>query len=429
MKDILKKIITAIITWEAKMVLKKYRPQVVAVTGNVGKTSTTGALHVALRRAYFVRKSEKSYNSEIGVPLAILGVLSAWTNPLGWARNILEGLRLIFLKNHYPKWLILEVGADRPGDIARVAAWLRPDIVVVTKIGEIPVHVEFFASVDEVVAEKGTLVEALAPEGLLVLDIDSPRAMSLAAKTTARVVTYGFAQEAHFVASHAEIVYDKESGAPEGITFKINHGTRSMPIRIRGTIGQHHAYPVLAAIAVSVSEGTNLVSAAQWIEEEYVPPAGRLRILKGIGESIVLDDTYNASPSAVQAGLAALENVKGKRKIAVLGDMMELGRHSVEEHRKIGETVAEAADIFFAVGPRMKAAGEIARGKRLKTIETFSDSREAGDALRKILKAGDVVLVKGSQSTRMERVVEEIMAEPEKRKELLVRQDEEWQKR
>ena len=98
--------------------------------------------------------------------------------------------------------------------------------------------------------------------------------------------------------------------------------------------------------------------------------------------------------------------------------MMELGRHSVEEHRKIGETVAEAADIFFAVGPRMKAAGEIARGKRLKTIETFSDSREAGDALRKILKAGDVVLVKGSQSTRMERVVEIMMAEPERRKEL-----------
>ncbi len=428
MKETLKKIITSIITWEAKMVLRKYRPHIVAVTGNVGKTSAKDALYAALRRAYYVRKSEKSYNSEIGVPLAILDVPNAWMNPIGWARNILEGLRLIFLKNHYPKWLILEVGADRPGDIARVATWLHPDIVVVTKIGDIPVHVEFFSSPEEVVAEKGTLVEALAPEGLLVLDVDSPRTMSLAAKTTARTVTYGFGEEAHFVASHAEIMYGKE-GAPEGITFKINHGTRSVPIKIKGTVGQHHAYPVLAAITVSVSEGTNLVSAAQWIEEEYTPPPGRLCIIKGINDSVILDDTYNASPSAVQAALAALETVKGKRKITVLGDMMELGRHSVEEHQKIGETVSEAADIFYAVGPRMKAAGEKAQEAGLKTVEFFSDSRAAGDALRKILKTGDIVLVKGSQSLRMERVVEQIMLEPERRKELLVRQDEEWQKR
>ena len=408
------------------MVLRKYRPHIVAVTGNVGKTSAKDALYAALRRAYYVRKSEKSYNSsDIGVALSILGVPNAWMNPIGWAQNILEGLRLIFLKNHYPKWLILEVGADRPGEIASVASWLRPDIVVITKIGDVPVHVEFFASPQEVVAEKGTLVEALAPEGLLVLDFDSPRAMSLAAKTTARTVTYGFGEEAHFVASHAEIMYSKE-GVPEGITFKINHGTRSVPIRIKGTVGQHHAYPVLAAITVSVSEGTNLVSAAQWIEEEYTPPPGRLCIIKGINDSVILDDTYNASPSAVQSALAALESVKGKRKIAVLGDMMELGKHSVEEHQKIGETVSEAADIFFAVGPRMKAAGEKAREKGLNTVEFFSDARAAGDALRKILKTGDVVLMKGSQSLRMERVVEQVMLEPERRKELLVRQDNEW---
>ena len=105
---------------------------------------------------------------------------------------------------------------------------------------------------------------------------------------------------------------------------------------------------------------------------------------------------------------------------------MELGRYSVAEHEKVGETVSEAADIFYAVGPRMKAAGEKALEAGLKTVEFFSDSRAAGDALRKIIKAGDIVLVKGSQSLRMERVVEQVMAEPERRKELLVRQDNEW---
>jgi len=425
MKDTFKKIITAIITWEAKMVLRKYRPHVVAVTGNVGKTSTKDALYVALRRAYFVRKSEKSYNSEIGVPLAILGVENAWMNPIGWAQNIMEGVRLIFLKNHYPKWLILEVGADRPGDISRVTTWLRPDITVVTSIGEMPAHVEFFVSPAEVVAEKGALVEALTPEGLLVLDADSSHTMSLAGKTTARTVSYGFSPEAQFVASHVEVVYMKE-GTPEGISFKVNHGTRSVPVRLKGIVGDHHAYPVLAAIAVAVSEGANLVSVAQWIEEEYSSPAGRLRILKGQNDSTILDDTYNASPAAVEAALVTLGTLKCKRKIVVLGDMMELGRYSIDEHQKIGERVAQVADIFFVVGPRMKAAGEWAREKGLKTVELFPDSRTAADALRMILKVGDIALVKGSQSMRMERVVEQVMAEPERRKELLVRQDEEW---
>jgi len=428
MKDKLKKIITIIITWEAKAVLRKYRPHIVAVTGNVGKTSTKDALYSVLKNAYYVRKSEKSYNSEIGVPLAVLGVPNAWMNPIAWMRNIIEGLRLIFLKNHYPKWLILEVGADRPGDIAGVASWLRPDIVVVTKIGDTPVHVEYFASADEVVEEKGKLVDALTPEGLLVIDADSPRAMSLSKRTTARLVTYGFSEQAQFVASHPEVIY-AAGDVPEGVTFKVSCGTRSVPIRVKNTIGQHHAYPVLAAIAVAVSEGVNLVSAAQWVEEKYEPPAGRLRIIPGMNDSIILDDTYNASPSAVQAALAAIETVKGRRKIVVLGDMLELGRFSVEEHEKVGETVSEAATIFFAVGSRMKAAGEKAQSLGMKNVEFFSDSRAAAVALRKAIHKKDIILVKGSQSTRMERVVEAVMAEPEHRRDLLVRQDDEWRRR
>jgi UDP-N-acetylmuramyl pentapeptide synthase len=204
----------------------------------------------------------------------------------------------------------------------------------------------------------------------LVLDIDSPRAMSLAAKTKARVITYGFSAEAHFVASHPEIIYG-ESNVPEGILFKVNHGARSVPVRITGTVGMHHAYPVLAAIAVGVSEGGNLLSVAQWIEEDYTPPPGRLRIIQGLSEGIILDDTYNASPSATQAALGALEDVKAKRKIAILGDMMELGKHSVEEHQKIGETVSKRRTSFC------RGASHARSGKRsrCKRNERYTDVR------------------------------------------------------
>src|SRR3989344_4968803 len=126
MKQFLKKIIIVLIQWEAILVLKKYKPQIIAVTGSVGKTSTKDAIFTVLSSKFFVRKSEKSFNSDVGVPLTILGCKNAWNNPFLWAKNLLEGFALLILKNHYPKWLVLEVGADRPGDIRKLARWLNP---------------------------------------------------------------------------------------------------------------------------------------------------------------------------------------------------------------------------------------------------------------------------------------------------------------
>ena len=111
-------------------VLKKYKPKIVAVTGSVGKTGTKDAIYAVLESKFFVRSSEKSFNSELGVPLSILGCQSGWDSPFAWIRVFLEGLALILFKNHYPAWLVLEVGLDRPGDIAHIAQWLTPDIVI-----------------------------------------------------------------------------------------------------------------------------------------------------------------------------------------------------------------------------------------------------------------------------------------------------------
>ena len=130
MKSFLKKIVVYIITFEAKLVLKKYKPKIVAVTGTVGKTSTKDAIFCAFSNIVYARKSVKSFNSEIGIPLTILGCRNGWNNPMIWLRNFIDGLLLIILPNHYPKWLILEIGADRPGDIENNSRWLPVDIVV-----------------------------------------------------------------------------------------------------------------------------------------------------------------------------------------------------------------------------------------------------------------------------------------------------------
>ena len=182
MKSIFKKIVVAILEWEAVLVLKKYKPMIVAVTGSVGKTSTKDAIFTVMSSHFFVRKSEKSFNSEIGVPLTILGCNNAWSNPILWVKNIIEGLMLIVLGNHYPKWLVLEVGADRPGDIERIAKWLKPDVVVMTTLPDVPVHVEYFDSPEDVIKEKEYLISALKPKGVLVLNYDDEKVRGLQQK-------------------------------------------------------------------------------------------------------------------------------------------------------------------------------------------------------------------------------------------------------
>jgi len=146
MKSVFKKIISKILQFESNLVIKKYKPKIIAVTGSVGKTSSKDAIFSVMATSFYVRKSEKSFNSDIGIPLTILGCENAWSNPLKWFLNIWKGVCLICLKNNYPEWLVIEVGADRPNDIKNISKWLKPDVVVVTRFAKVPVHVEFFGN-------------------------------------------------------------------------------------------------------------------------------------------------------------------------------------------------------------------------------------------------------------------------------------------
>ena len=410
--------------------LHKYKPRIVAVTGSVGKTSTKDAIYSILKHIYYVRKSEKSFNSEIGIPLTILGCESGWSNPFRWMKIILEGIFLLVLKNHYPKVLILEVGADRPGDIRSITKWLRPDISVITKIGDTPAHIEFFPSLKDLVNEKAQIALSLKCGGVLILNGDDENTLSIKEKSKARTITFGRCESCDIRATNEKIIYDKD-GKPYAINFKIDYNSNSLPIKLSGTVGFHYVYAVLAAMAVGFSEDVNLVSATEWISDFNISP-GRLKIIDGIYGSVILDDTYNAAPVAVHCALDALDELKCVgRKIAVLGDMMELGKHSAEEHRKIGKRVAEVCDILVTVGTRSVDIWKEANKNKMykKNMLHFSSSAQAGEKLKEVLKSGDVILVKGAQAMRMERVVERIMAHPENKGKLLPRQEKEWLRR
>jgi len=431
MKKIFKQIIVYIITLEARLILKKYKPKIVAITGSVGKTSTKDAIAVVLGSSFNIRKSEKSYNSELGVPLTVLGCKNGWLNPFVWFKNILIGIRIILLKVKYPEWLVLEMGVERPGDMGSLVSWVKPHISVVTTLSETPSHIEFFKSPELLIEEKAKILKNLEIDDFAILNNDNNLVCNLKDKTKAKILTYGFEEGANLVASNYRIIFKSNRNGesiPEGITFKVDYDGNSVPIRLFNVFGKQHAYSALVAIAVGRVVGFNFVDISESLYL-YESPPGRFKILDGVKNSFIIDDTYNSSPTALRVALETLSDIEDRRKLVVLGDMMELGKYTIEAHRAIAEYIINAgASVVFVVGPRSKFITESLREKRFeeKNIFEFSTSDEAKKKVEEIIQEGDIVLVKGSQSMRMEKVVEEIMAEPEKKEKLLVRQEKEW---
>ncbi|MBI2052951.1 MAG: hypothetical protein HYT34_01770, partial [Candidatus Ryanbacteria bacterium] len=243
-----KRVIVWLLTIEARAVLLRHRPEIIAVTGSVGKTSAKEAIWTLLKEHFDVWKSEKSYNSEIGVPLAILGLRSAWNSPIGWLQNLLLGFLKIFSPAHYPGIIVLEMGLDRPGDFDRLLGWVKPHIAVVTAIGKVPVHVEFFKDPEALVLEKAKLPQSVEKDGWCILNSDDETVFAMARKTSAGVLTYGFGRSARVRGSGFKVTIKREK--PEGIAFKIDCDGKSMPVRVSGIFGKQSAYALLAAAAV-----------------------------------------------------------------------------------------------------------------------------------------------------------------------------------
>lgn len=427
----IKKIIFYILQLESRLVLKKYKPEIIVITGNVGKTSTKDAIFEVVRVLGSAGKSQKSYNSEIGIPLAILGRNTSWQSLFGWLGSVIAGLKLILFKNEYPSILVLEAGADHPGDIEKISQLLKPHIAVVCAIGEVPVHVEFFVGPKELAREKAKILAGLQAADFAILNFDDLAVLEMRRDVKCHVLTFGFGEGADIRATDYKIMYEREGdlSRPEGITFKVNYNGAVVPIRVFETFGKPQVYAALGAAAVGVAKGINLVQISEALSR-YRAPAGRLRTIPGIKYSWILDDSYNASPQAMHAALDLLREFPAKRKIAVLGDMLELGEYTELAHRAVGEHL-HGVDILITVGFRAKFVADEARKNAFSSgkILEFHMSGEVTEELKKIIEPGDLILIKGSQAMRMEKITAAVMAHPEKAGELLVRQEEEWKNR
>lgn len=427
MKEVLKRIVGTILAFEARILLARKKPKIIGVTGNVGKTSTKDAIYSVVRTKVQARKSEKSYNSDIGVPLTILGLVNAWGSPVGWFVNVIEGLFIALFSREYPEWLVLEMGVDRPGDMKSLATIARPDIVVLTRFPDVPVHVEYFKTSEAVIAEKMELVRALKPKGIIIFNNDDDNIRNALKDDAHQRIGFGRQTKSPYMSSREQVLY--ENSLPVGYEFIITHGAESAHIKINDSLGPHYAYSATAAAAVGGTLGISLTESTQALIEHITPP-GRMRLIKGIHGTTIIDDTYNSSPLAVEQAIETLSGIHGaKRKIAVLGDMLELGRFSVKEHEKAGRLVATKVEALMTVGVRARSIAESARDGGLKNtrIIEHADSDAAAKDLAALIKPGDVILIKGSQGVRMEKIVKAIMENPSEAPNLLVRQDPVWQ--
>ncbi len=426
MKDTFKNIVVRILTLEAKVLLKRRKPTIVAITGSVGKTSTKDAIYTVLKPHFHTRKSQKSFNSDIGVALSVLGLQNGWNSPWIWLRNIVDGAITAFFASDYPKILVLEMGVDRPGDMARMAEWVKPDVVVLTRFPDVPVHVEYFSTPEDVVREKMQLVHALKPTGVVIYNHDDTIIKTALEEIRQQAIGFSRYAPSHYTVSGDSVTVT--DGKPSGVRFRLQHIDEVVDVAVDGVLGVQSVYTAAAAAAVGAHFGIALGDIATALAS-HPPVPGRMRLIAGKHDTVIIDDTYNSSPVAAEKALSTMAELPvGGRKIIILGDMLELGRFSVREHERLGEQAATVADILVTVGVRAHkiAEGALEHGLSEKVIFQYDDAERAAEEIAAKIQPGDVILVKASQGIRAEKIVKRLMARPDEAADLLVRQDDMW---
>ena len=352
---------------------RKHNPRVIGITGSVGKSTTKEVAAEVLSQRYYTLKSSGNLNNEIGLPLTLLNL------------------------NERHESVVLEMGFYVAGEIALLCDIALPHVGVVTNIGT--VHAERAGSKEKIAQGKAELVEALPskPEGVAILNYDDEWVRKMAEKTEAKVLYYGLSPESDLWADHIE------SLGLDGIRFRLHYRNEVHHLRVQ-LIGRHSVHTALRATAIGLVEGLTWQEIFDGLRSGHAQL--RIEVAHSKCGALILDDTYNASPESMLAVLNLLSDLEG-HKIAVLGDMLELGIYEKEGHERVGIRVKDTTDELITVGERARIIAESAlhSGMQANNIYQMENNQEVIDFLRNHLSEGDVVLIKGSHGMHMEEIV------------------------
>lgn len=413
MKNIFLKIIYKVLAYYGRTVILKYKPTVIAITGSVGKTSTKEAVFQVMKDEFGakVRKNEGNLNAEIGIPLTILGY-KALPNKFLWPIFlILSSFRLN--QKNYPKYLILEMGVENKGDIKNFTKIAKPDIAVITSLSG--AHLTNFSSPAEYEKEKLSIITALSEKGRIVLNYDDP---ILSQMKGDRIASIGVENEsADFKADNVKI-------SSTGTEYRISFVGHKIAIK-SALLGSQMITSELLAFAVGNLMNIPVLKISKSLER-IKPVIGRMNLIEGKGGVKIIDDTYNANPASVKAALLTLGKIDSAgRKVAILGNMNELGSIEKKAHEEIGAFTKQKCDLAIFVGPNAEVMKKGYNDS--KSSISFKDRDQLIESLHSIIKNDDLILIKASQNNNFfEEVVKKLMQNSKEADKLLVRQSKFW---
>jgi len=387
-----------------RAILQRWHPTVIAVTGSVGKTSVKEAIASVLSGHFATFKSWQNYNDALGLPLS-LGRLE---------------------ERH--EYAVLELGSDHPGEMRQLCQMVQPSIGVLTNVS--PTQLQYFGTLERLAEEYGQLLAMLPKSGVAIVNGDDALTRDLLAHCAAPVVTF-----TPSMARNVQALWTLSCEIPVGAAGAdaLSYASK---IRLTSRLsGKHHVATMLAACAVGRQCGLDFAEMRPALEQLHALP-GRLNVLPGIRSTTLLDDTHNAAPASVIAGLETVRELPTNNRIAVLGDMLRLGDYAEEAHRAVGQKAAECVEYLVARGEYASMVAESARKAgmpedHIVITSTHDDAAQAVERMLMSVEAGGrpgsaIIYIKGSEETRMERVTERLMVEPQKAREQLVRQTPGW---
>ena len=425
MKNLLRKFVLQILQSLAKKKLRRMNAKIIGITGSVGKTSCKEMVADILERKYRVLKNKKSYNSEFGLLLTILHQNSGFSSVSSWLKILTKSFfRAYFTRDKYD-FLVLEMGVDKAGDMDFLTNIAKPDIGIMTAIKPVHMAKGQFENLNAIFNEKKKIFDAIDKDGTALITLDDSYLAELAISNyKCHKLTYGFFKKASVKATNFE-------QTEKGIIFNVEYEGDSYQFRTK-LFGKYQISLLLPAVLTGLLTKVPVDEIQQALENFELPP-GRMSLIKGIKDILILDSSYNASPQAVKEAMKILDffgKKRNKRRVFVFGNMNELGEYSQDLHKKIGFEIPKYTDILITVGEDVKYAAKAAikNGMSRNNVHSFKNANEAVKHYKKIMKNEDIILVKGSQNkVRLEFFVKAIMASPKDANKKLVRQDTSWQ--
>ena len=412
MKNLLLKFIYRVLASYARKVISLHQPFVIAITGSVGKTSTKEAVYQVLHDKYgeLVRKNYGNLNAEIGIPLTILGY-EKLPNKFMWPVFLFLA-RFRTKPKNYPKYLVLEMGVEHAGDIKYFCSIAKPDIAVITSTS--PAHVVNFQSTEQYRDEKISIINCLKEDGKAILNHDDP---SLSKINKDNIVSVGIDNE------KSEYRAENIKLSLSGTDYRICKTGYKLSIKSK-LLGNQMIYSQMFALSLADLMQMPLVEASKSLEK-MTPLPGRMSVIEGKNNTVILDDTYNSNPASAKMAVSFLNNIDYPyRKVAIFGNMNELGQHEKASHLELAGFLKGKCDLAVFVG---KNAGIMQETYGMKDSFAFATRNDLAVDLEKIVKKDDLILVKASQNNNfLEEIVKKLMKNPKDAGKMLVRQGSEW---